>query len=65
MLSDPVVPFDQPFFERSLDLRLGRARFLRPDTGPVRSDRFGGGVGVGRFRFDDTFRLELGHHQGV
>ncbi|MEO6795712.1 MAG: hypothetical protein ABI401_07755 [Candidatus Dormibacter sp.] len=65
VLPDAVVPLDQPLFQRSLDLRLGCAGLLGPDAGPVRSDRFGRRIGVGRFRFDDAVRLELGHHQGV
>jgi hypothetical protein len=65
MLPHPVVPFGQPLFKRTLDLRFGRSRFFRPDPRPVRADRIRSGVGIGRFRLYYPFRLEIGHHLGV
>ena len=65
MLADPFVPIDQPLFQRTLDLGLGGAGLLRPDPRPVRTDGLGARVGVGRFRFDHPFRLEIGHHHRV
>jgi hypothetical protein len=61
MLFDAVVELGQPLFQRSLDLGLWCAWFLRPDPRPVRADRVGRGIGVGRLGFDDRVRLEFRH----
>jgi len=65
MLPHPVVPFEQPLFERSLDLRFGRSWFFGPDLGPVRPDCVRSRVGIRGFWLYYPFRLEIGHHLGV
>src|SRR4029077_11778703 len=52
LLLAPLLEFSQPLLHRPLDLRAWRAWLVRPDARPVRADRFGRWVGVGRFGFD-------------
>ncbi|HEY0494064.1 MAG TPA: hypothetical protein VGD57_11460 [Candidatus Dormibacteraeota bacterium] len=65
VLANPVIPLEQPFFEGPFDLGLRRSRLFRPDSWPVRPDGLRRRIGIGWFRFNHTFRLEIGHHLGV
>jgi hypothetical protein len=70
LLAGPgILPFDaflelgEPLLHRSLDLRTRGSWLLRPDTGPVGSNRFGWWIGVGRLGLDRELRREFGHHR--